>query len=77
MKKKDLEALNESLQLFITRSMIALSLVENTGMSDSEAWDFSQDLDWSIEEEYLPIEDVNERFRKIMADSLEYAEGEK
>lgn len=77
MKHKYLDSLNARLQIFITRSMIALSLVENTGMGDSEAWEFSADLDMSIEQDYLPIQDLSERFEKIMADSREYAEGEK
>lgn len=77
MKHTDLESLNARLQIFITRGMIALALVEHANMNQRQAWCFSEDLDLSIEQDYLPIEDLMQRYEKILADCREYVEGEK
>lgn len=77
MKHTDLESLNARLQIFITRGMISLTLVELSGMDDVSAWEFSADMDLSIEQDYLPIEDLMQRYEKILADCREYVEGEK
>jgi hypothetical protein len=77
MKHKDLESLNARLQIFITRSMIALALVDLSGMDERGSWAFSEDLDLSIEQDYLPIDDLMQRYEKILADCREYVEGEK
>lgn len=77
MKHTDLESLNARLQMFITRGMIALALVELSGIDERSAWAFSEDLDLSIEQDYLPIEDLMQRYEKILEDCREYVEGEK
>lgn len=77
MKNIELEEANERLQIFITRGMIALSLVELSGMDERSAWAFSEDLELSIEQDYLPIDDLMQRYEKIMSDCREYVEGEK
>lgn len=77
MKHTDLESLNARLKIFITRGMIALALVEHANMNQRQAWVFSEDLDLSIEQDYLPIEDLMQRYEKILADCREYVEGDK
>lgn len=77
MKHIELDDINVRLQIFITRGMIALALVELSGMDERGAWAFSEDLDLSIEQDYLPIEDLMQRYEKILTDCREYVEGEK
>lgn len=77
MKHIESEEINARLQIFITRGMIALALVELSGMDERSAWSFSEDLDLSIEQDYLPIDDLMQRYEKILADCREYVEGEK
>lgn len=77
MKHTDVDSIKARLQIFITRGMIALALVEISGMGERSAWAFSEDLDLSIEQDYLPIQDLMQRYEKILADCREYVEGEK
>lgn len=77
MKHIEVDDINARLQIFITRSMIALALVEHANMNEHQAWGFSEDLDLSIEQDYLPIEDLMQRYEKILADCREYVEGVK
>lgn len=67
----------DRLDVFITRGMIAHALTENAKMDDSAAWEFSKDLDMSIEDDYLPVSNLSERYALIKRDCLEFVEGEK
>lgn len=67
----------EKLQIYITRGMIALSLSELAGMKDADAWEFSNALDMSIEEDYLPENDLLARFELVKADCAKFVEGKK
>lgn len=71
------EMMDYRLDVFITRGMIAHALTENAKMDDSAAWDFSKDLDMSIEEDYLPVSNLEDRYALIKRDCLEFVEGEK
>lgn len=71
------EIMANNLDVFITRGMIAHALTENAGMDDSEAWDFSADLDMSIEDEYLPVSNLADRYSLIMNDLAQYVEMDK
>lgn len=71
------EIMADRLDVFITRGMIAHALTENAKMDDSAAWEFSRDLDMSIEDDYLPVSNLAERYALIKRDCLEFVEGEK
>lgn len=59
-------------QTFVTRMMIVRALMHLTYMDRGEAWDFSGDLDMSIEQDYLPEANHQRRYRMILKDCLEY-----
>lgn len=71
------EIIADRLDVFITRGMIAHALAENAKMDDSAAWEFSKDLDMSIEDDYLPVSNLAERYALIKRDCLEFVRGEK
>lgn len=68
------EIMANNLDVFITRGMIAHALTSETGMDDSAAWEFSKDLDMSIEDYYLPESDLAKRYARIVLDMWQYVE---
>lgn len=71
------EIMTNNLDVFITRGMIAHALTENAGMDDTKAWEFSKDLDMSIEDDYLPEPDLSKRYDLIIRDMRQYVEMDK
>jgi len=71
------EIMSNNLDVFITRGMIAHALTSGAGMDDTSAWEFSKDLDMSIEDEYLPESDLSKRYDLIMRDMRQYVEMDK
>lgn len=71
------EIMANNLDAFITRGMIAHALTSGAGMDDTSAWEFSKDLDMSIEDEYLPESDLSKRYNLIMRDMRQYVEMDK
>lgn len=71
------EIMANNLDVFITRGMIAHALTSGAGMDDTLAWEFSKDLDMSIEEEYLPEANLSKRYDLIMRDMRQYVEMDK
>ncbi len=71
------ELMANKLDVFITRGMIAHALTENAKMDDSSAWEFSKDLDMSIEDDYLPVSNLPERYALIKRDCLDFVESDK
>ena len=71
------EIMASNLHVFITRGMIAHALTSGAGMDDSAAWEFSKDLDMSIEYDYLPEQDLSKRYDLIMRDMRQYVEMDK
>ena len=71
------EIMSNNLDVFITRGMIAHALASGAGMDDTSAWEFSKDLDMSIEDDYLKVSNLAERYALIKRDCLEFVEGEK
>lgn len=69
------EIMADRLDVFITRGMIAHALTEHANMDDSAAWEFSKDLDMSIEDDYLPVSNLAERYALIKRDCLEFVGG--
>ena len=69
------EIMANNLDVFITRGMIAHALTSGAGMDDTSAWEFSKDLDMSIEDDYLPISNLSERYALIKRDCMEFVEG--
>ena len=71
------EIMASNLHVFITRGMIAHALTSGAGMDDTLAWEFSKDLDMSIEDEYLPEGNLSKRYDLIMRDMRQYVEMDK
>lgn len=71
------EIMASNLDVFITRGMIAHALTSGAGMDDTSAWEFSKDLDMSIEDDYLPEQDLSKRYDLIMRDMRQYVEMDK
>ena len=71
------EIMANNLDVFITRGMIAHALTSGAGMDDTLAWEFSKDLDMSIEDEYLPEGNLSKRYDLIMRDMRQYVEMDK
>ncbi len=71
------EIMANNLDVFITRGMIAHALTSGAGMDDTSAWEFSKDLDMSIEDDYLPVSNLAERYALIKRDCLEFVESNK
>ena len=71
------EIMANNLDVFITRGMIAHALTTGAGMDDNSAWEFSKDLDMSIEDDYLPVENLADRYAMIQRDCMDFVEGEK
>lgn len=71
------EIMANNLDVFITRGMIAHALTSGVGMDDTSAWEFSKDLDMSIEDEYLPEGNLSKRYDLIMRDMHQYVEMDK
>lgn len=68
------EIMANNLDVFITRGMIAHALTSGAGMDDTSAWEFSKDLDMSIEDDYLPESDLSKRYSLILRDMHQYVE---
>ena len=68
------EIMERKLDVSITRGMIAHALTSGAGMDDTSAWEFSKDLDMSIEDEYLPETNLSKRYDLIMRDMRQYVE---
>lgn len=68
------EIMANNLDVFITRGMIAHALTSEAGMDDSAAWEFSKELDMSIEDEYLPEPELGKRYSLILRDLKQYVE---
>lgn len=66
--------INHKLQTFVTRVMIARSLIKMAGMNKADAWDFSADLDYSIEQDYLPIRSWKKRYQMVIRDCRKFVE---
>lgn len=71
------EIMANNLDVFITRGMIAHALTSGAGMDDTSAWEFSKDLDMSIEDDYLPEGDLSKRYALILRDMHQYVEMDK
>lgn len=71
------EIMANNLDVFITRGMIAHALTSGAGMDDTSAWEFSKDLNMSIEDDYLPEQDLSKRYDLIMRDMRQYVEMDK
>lgn len=71
------EIMANNLDVFITRGMIAHALTSGAGMDDTSAWEFSKDLDMSIEDDYLPESDLSKRYDLIMRYMRQYVEMDK
>ncbi len=65
-------------EVIVTKHMIILALIQVCGMQQKKARRFVRDLDFSIDEEYVPIKDHGERYAKIREDAekFRYYEGE-
>lgn len=68
--------MNYAQEVHITRRMIQRSLMKHAKMTGLQAWLFSEDLDMSIEEDYLPIDSWLKRYRKVVKDCLKFVECE-
>ncbi len=72
LKLQGEKLVKKNLDVFITRGMIAHALTEMAGMTDAQAWEFSNNLDDSIECDYLPIKDMTERYAAVVADCQQF-----